>query len=180
VSITGRNEVNLNKTKEICVKAGLTDKQVIETVGDINDPKVQKAIVDNTVKAFGRIDILVNNAGFGEIGASCATGNEKQYDSVFETNVKSVVFLTQLCLPHLEKTKGNIVNVSSVAGLRPFPDWGFYAMSKAALDQFTRCLALEMAPKGVRVNAVNPGTVRTPALAKQRFCSGRRNVEPHR
>ena len=62
--------------------------------------------------------------------------------------------LTQLCLPHLKTAKGNIVNVSSVAGLMPTPVHGFYAMTKAALDQFTRSLAYEIGPTGVRVNSV--------------------------
>jgi NAD(P)-dependent dehydrogenase (short-subunit alcohol dehydrogenase family) len=67
----------------------------------------------------------------------------------------------QKCLPHLEKTKGNIVNVSSVAGTRSFPNVLAYCVSKAGVDQLTRCTALELAPKGVRVNAVNPGVVVT-------------------
>ncbi|XP_011705826.1 PREDICTED: L-xylulose reductase-like, partial [Wasmannia auropunctata] len=69
--------------------------------------------------------------------------------------------LTKLAVPHLIKTKGNIVNVSSIAGLRAFPNILSYCMSKAAVDQFTRCIALELGPQQVRVNAVNPGIIVT-------------------
>ncbi len=72
-----------------------------------------------------------------------------------------MINLTQACLPHLIAHKGNIVNVSSVTGTRSFPGVLSYCMSKAALDQFTKCVALELADKGVRVNSVNPGVIVT-------------------
>ena len=76
-------------------------------------------------------------------------------------NLRAVFYLMNRCVPHLEKTKGNIVNVSSVTGPRAFPNVLAYCVSKAGIDQLTRCAALELAPKGVRVNAVNPGVVVT-------------------
>uniref|UniRef100_A0A1I8A3L2 3-oxoacyl-[acyl-carrier-protein] reductase FabG n=1 Tax=Steinernema glaseri TaxID=37863 RepID=A0A1I8A3L2_9BILA len=76
-------------------------------------------------------------------------------------NVRSIVQLTQMAIPHLVKTKGTIVNVSSVTGTNAFPGVTYYCMSKAAIDQFTKCLALELASTGVRVNAVNPGVIVT-------------------
>lgn len=71
------------------------------------------------------------------------------FHRVFNLNVRSVYYLTMLAVPHLIKTKGNIVNVSSVAGLRSFPNVLSYCMSKSAMDQFTRCTALELAPDHV-------------------------------
>ena len=76
-------------------------------------------------------------------------------------NLRAVYHLTMLATPHLIETKGNIVNVSSVNGIRSFPGVLAYNISKAGLDQFTRCVALELAPKGVRVNSVNPGVIIT-------------------
>jgi len=76
-------------------------------------------------------------------------------------NLRAVFYLMQLASPHLIESKGNIVNISSVTGLRSFPGVLAYCVSKAGLDQLTRCAALELAPKGVRVNAVNPGVVVT-------------------
>jgi NAD(P)-dependent dehydrogenase (short-subunit alcohol dehydrogenase family) len=76
-------------------------------------------------------------------------------------NLRSVFYLMQKCVPYLESSKGNIVNVSSVTGPRAFPNVLAYCVTKAGIDQLTRCSALELAPKGVRVNAVNPGVVVT-------------------
>ncbi|CAG2178530.1 unnamed protein product [Oppiella nova] len=75
------------------------------------------------------------------------------------TNLRSVVWLTHLCVEHLEKTKGNILNVSSIAALKPINL--LYSMSKAALDMFTKCVALELGHKGIRANVINPGPVKT-------------------
>lgn len=154
VVITGRNEENLEETKRKC------GGDVLLILGDLNVESDRVRIVNETMKTFGRIDVLVNNAGLGEAGDILTTTLE-QYDKVMNTNVRSVFHLTQLATPHLIKTQGNIVNVSSVAGPRQFPNILAYCMSKAALDQFTKCVALELAPKNVRVNAVNPAFIVT-------------------
>jgi len=116
--------------------------------------------VQNVLNDLGRIDVLVNAAG---IIASGTVENTSlgDYDLMMNINVRSVFQLTQLALPSIIEAKGNVVNVSSVTGLRAFPNVFAYCISKAAVDQLTRCAALELAPKGVRVNAVNPGVVRT-------------------
>lgn len=77
-------------------------------------------------------------------------------------NLRSVFLLSHFAVPHLEKTKGNIVNVSSIAGIKPSATFVSYAVSKAALDHFTKCSAIGLAPKGIRVNSVNPAAIRTP------------------
>jgi len=98
----------------------------------------------------------------GVIGAGTLAATERAaWDDMLELNLHAVVDLTRAALPHLEATRGCIVNVSSVAGARAFPGIIAYAVSKAAVDQLTRCAALELGPKGVRVNAVNPGVVVT-------------------
>ncbi|CAI9618006.1 unnamed protein product [Staurois parvus] len=85
----------------------------------------------------------------------------EDYDRVMNTNVRSLFYLSQLAVPHLIKTKGNIVNVSSVTGQRSFPGVLAYCVSKSAVDHMTRCVALELASKQVRVNAVCPGVIVT-------------------
>lgn len=95
------------------------------------------------------------------ITGSIETTKVADFDSILGTNVRAPFFLTQTAIPHLIATKGNIVNVSSVAGQRQFDNLLAYCISKAALDQFTRCVALELAGKGVRVNAVNPAAIDT-------------------
>jgi Dehydrogenases with different specificities (related to short-chain alcohol dehydrogenases) len=106
------------------------------------------------------IDILVQGAGIIGTG-TIETTTLEQWDLMMNINLRSIFHLTQLALPSLIERKGNIVHISSITGLRSFPGVLAYCVSKAALDQFTRCTALELAPKGVRVNAVNPGVVVT-------------------
>jgi NAD(P)-dependent dehydrogenase (short-subunit alcohol dehydrogenase family) len=113
-----------------------------------------------SLDALHGLDILVHAAGIIGTGTIENTTME-QWDAMMNINLTAIFHLTQLALPSLMAGKGNIVSVSSVAGSRSFPGVLAYAVSKAALDQFTRCAALELAPHGVRVNAVNPGVVVT-------------------
>ena len=83
-----------------------------------------------------------------------------------KTNLRSPVVLTQLCISHLRKTKGAVVNVSSIAEVRFFSYASNYCILKIAVNMFTKCLALELAPDGVRVNSVNPGVIDTPICDK--------------
>ncbi len=130
-------------------------------VGDLLFPeKVAKQIRVEIEREFERVDVLVNNAGIIQSGTIEDTSYE-DFRSMMKVNVDSLFLITQALIPYLEKTRGSIVNVSSVAGLRSFPGIFAYGVSKAAVDQITRISALELAPKGIRVNAVNPGVVRT-------------------
>ncbi|XP_031638614.1 uncharacterized protein LOC116350809 [Contarinia nasturtii] len=155
VSIVGRNEKRLHEVAEKIKKSGFP---VLSIIADVT--KDAERIVNETIEHFGKLDVLVNNAGFG-IQDNVATANISEFDRVFDTNIRGIITLSKLCVPHLEKTRGNIVNVSSVAGLRAFPNAMSYCMSKAALDQFTKCSALDLAPRGIRVNSINPASVRT-------------------
>ncbi|XP_013380586.1 uncharacterized protein LOC106151736 isoform X2 [Lingula anatina] len=103
---------------------------------------------------------------------TCESIKIEDYDNLMNINCRSVVYLCNLAIPHLIKTKGCIVNVPSVCGLRAFPQVMSYCMSKAALDQYTRCAALELAPKQVRVNAVNPGVIETVILKRAGMSEG--------
>lgn len=124
-----------------------------------NEQEAQRA-VEETVRVFGGIDILVNAAGHLSNGTIENTSLEA-WDDMMNVNVRAPFQLMQKALPSLIERRGNIVNVSSVTGLRAFPGVLAYCVSKAALDQLTRCASLELAAKGVRVNAVNPGVVVT-------------------
>ncbi|HEY2931208.1 MAG TPA: SDR family oxidoreductase [Acidobacteriota bacterium] len=124
-----------------------------------NDGQAEK-LVELAAKHFSRLDVLVNAAGLLRSGTIENT-SLSAWDEMMGINVRSIFLLMQTAVPHLEKTGGNIVNVSSVNGLRSFPGVLAYCVSKSALDQLTRCSALELAGKGIRVNSVNPGVTRT-------------------
>jgi len=156
--LNGRNEAGLDKTIEQCPSE--SRDRIIKVIGDVTDNNVLKNIVDEAIKKFGKINILVNNAGVIKYG-DVEKMDINDYDYVMNANLRSVILLTQQCLPHLIETKGSIVNVSSVCGTRSFPFVLAYGISKAGLDQFTKSIALELAPKGVRVNSVNPGVIIT-------------------
>lgn len=99
------------------------------------------------------MNILINNAGFAIPGTIESTRIE-DYDSIMATNVRGTFLLTQFAIPYLIESKGNIVNISSVCGLRTFPSLLAYSMSKSAVDHFSRCIAIDLAAKGVRCNTV--------------------------
>ena len=117
-------------------------------------------IIVSAAEKFGGIDVLVNAAGHIASGTIETTALEA-WDKMLDINLRAIFKLMQQALPFLIQRHGNIVNVSSVTGLRSFPGVLAYCVSKAGLDQLTRCAALELAAKGVRVNAVNPGVVVT-------------------
>lgn len=133
-------------------------------------------MITATIERFGKLDVLVNNAGSGR-HSSIEDATLADFDININTNLRSVFHLTSLAVPHLLKTKGNVVNVSSVAGLRAFPGFLPYCVAKAGLDQFTKCVALELAPKGVRVNSVNPAVIDTNFFFTNFDFDGKANAE---
>ncbi|XP_077379034.1 3-oxoacyl-[acyl-carrier-protein] reductase FabG-like [Festucalex cinctus] len=159
LALNGRDMDNLKKVAKECTECGGGTEPLL-VPGDLTDEDKVKRMVEEVIARFGRLDVLVNNAGILALG-----GIEKSdlatYDRVMNINVRSVYHLTQLCVPHLIKTKGCIVNVSSIASqISSFAALA-YCMSKSAIDQFTRCVALELAAKQVRVNSVCPGVIVT-------------------
>jgi NAD(P)-dependent dehydrogenase (short-subunit alcohol dehydrogenase family) len=154
--LTGRNRDVLLELKSKLDKPGSETCEILP--GDITDTAFRRDLVAAAIDNFGRLDILVNAAGIIASGTIETTSLE-DFDKMMDINVRSVFHLTQVAVPHLTETGGNIVNVSSVTGLRAFPGVLSYCVSKAGVDQFTRAVALELAPKHVRVNAINPGVV---------------------
>lgn len=119
------------------------------------------ALVERVTAACGPVGGLVNSAGVIATGAVADT-DDAALERMMRLNLRAPYALMRACLPGLQSVEGGaVVNVSSVAGLRPFPNLSAYCVSKAALDHLTRSAAIEWAPLGVRVNAVNPGVVRT-------------------
>ncbi|XP_047989290.1 3-oxoacyl-[acyl-carrier-protein] reductase FabG-like [Leguminivora glycinivorella] len=168
VAIVGRNETRLNNVAKQCAEKG---EAPLVIKADVSNEQETATIVEQTVDKFGKLDVLINNAGYSKPGSLLEGDVLEAYDDVMKTNVRAAIHLTSLAAPHLIKTKGNIINTSSVVGIRALgqPMLPAYYISKAALDHFTRCAALELAPSGVRVNSVNPGPVRTSLLENAGF-----------
>jgi NAD(P)-dependent dehydrogenase (short-subunit alcohol dehydrogenase family) len=127
---------------------------------DVTREEDVERVVRETVAALGGIDVLVNAAGMIASG-TIETTRLADWDYMMNVNARAPFHLMQCAMPYLIERQGNVVNVSSVTGIRAFPGVLAYCASKAALDQLTHCAALEVAAKGVRVNAVDPGVTVT-------------------
>jgi NAD(P)-dependent dehydrogenase (short-subunit alcohol dehydrogenase family) len=152
IVLAARSESGLNQTAETLAGESL----VVPT--DVMQESDCQELVDKTLEKYGSINILVNAAGIIRMG-TIETTTVEDWDVMFNINVRSVFYLIHIAVPYLKKTRGSIVNVSSVTGIRSFAGVLAYNCSKSALDQLTRCTSLELAADGVRVNSVNPGVI---------------------
>ena len=134
--------------------------QAVACAADVTDEQAPGLIVGAAVRGFGGVDVLVNAAGIIATGTLEHT-DDVLWDQMMAVNVRAPFRLMREARPHLIDRRGAVVNVSSVNGLRAFSGVLAYCVSKAAVDHLTRCAALEFAPLGVRVNAVNPGVTVT-------------------
>jgi NAD(P)-dependent dehydrogenase (short-subunit alcohol dehydrogenase family) len=155
VLLVGRAEPALADVAAAIARAG--GRSAILTA-DVTAADAPARIVEAAQREFGGITTLVNAAGIIGSG-TIETTTDAQWDEMLDINARAPFRLMQAAVPALIASKGSVVNVSSVTGLRSFPGVLAYCVSKSAIDQLTRCAALELASKGVRVNAVNPGVV---------------------
>jgi NAD(P)-dependent dehydrogenase (short-subunit alcohol dehydrogenase family) len=151
---------NPNALQDVANEISGMGSEGLTLAADLSSNAEANDAISQAVTTLGGIDVLVNAAGHIANGTIENTSLQA-WDEMLNVNVRAIFNLMQKALPSLIERKGNIVNISSVTGLRAFPGVLAYCVSKAALDQLTRCSALELAAKGVRVNAVNPGVVRT-------------------
>ncbi|UMM33398.1 hypothetical protein L5515_006896 [Caenorhabditis briggsae] len=153
VTVTGRNTERFEETKQEILNAGIPEDHILAIATNLATEEGQDELINETIKKFGRLDILGKNGIAQDISV---------YDKIMLINMRSVVTLTQKALKFLIEAKGEIVNVSSMAaGPQAQPSVTYYAMSKTALDQFTRSIAIDLIQHGVRVNSVSPGVVKT-------------------
>ncbi len=139
---------------------------VLPVAADLRDVAQCRDAVARTVAHFGRLDAVVNAAGVWTEGPADQT-DEADFDRVLDVNVKGLYFLTSAAIPHLEAAQGVVVNLSSDAGIQGNAGAAVYCASKGAVSILTKALALELAPRGIRVNAVCPGDVDSPMLRGQ-------------
>jgi len=147
--------------EEAAVELKAGGAQVIANAADVSDGSAMQAWVEGTIRQLGGVDVLVNNAGGARVGA-LAQVDEAAWRDAFELNFFSAVRLSRLCAAEMEKRGGGaIINISSIYG-REAGGPLTYNASKAAMISFTKMLARELAPKGVRVNAIAPGSIQYP------------------
>ena len=157
VLLVGRGHTALASLHEEIVGSG---GGAATCAADVTSVDAPARIVGAALAAFGGIDVLVNAAGVIATG-SIENTSDDTWDQMMAINLRGPFRLMREATPHLKARKGAVVNVSSVNGLRSFAGVLAYCVSKSGMDQLTRCAALEMAPHGVRVNAVNPGVTVT-------------------
>ena len=153
VVIVGRKEGPL---QEVCA----ANANISYVAGDVTKTETIEKIIEKVKNDFGRLDILVNNAGWCPV-QPLKTMTIDDYDHAFQLDVRALVELTIHALPLLLETKGNIINLSSVGSTHRSKNLSMYQGAKAAVDNFTRVWAMELAEDGVRVNAIAPGAIRT-------------------
>lgn len=162
VVVTGRRE------KPLLDVVALAPNHIGYRCGDLADWSSHDGMIDHVVAQFGRLDILVNNAALA-VWKPFMEHSAEEIARVLHVNLVSTAVLTQRAVPHLARTKGNVVNISSAAGKytgMPPQNLSAYGSSKAGLNHLTRLLAAELGPMGIRVNAVSPGTTRTEIAEK--------------
>ena len=119
VIITARNADKLSEVGKQCLEVSPKKLKSLEVVADVSKEDDCKRLIDSTINAFGKLDVLVNNAGVGTVSSVEDEDLLKKFDQLINTNLRSVVAMTNLSVKYLEKTKGNIINISSCAALRP-------------------------------------------------------------
>ena len=154
VVITGRRQSVLEQTTQ---ELGV---QAYAIAGDVSKNGEAARIIEETIRKFGRLDVLVNNAGTGSMGPLSETSDEV-IANIYRTNVFAPLALIREATTYLAKSKGAVINISSVSSSGMMPGVVAYASSKAAVDHATRLLAAELGPMGIRVNAVAPGLTDT-------------------
>lgn len=157
VVATGRRKDRLDR---LASETGGAGGELVGVPGDVRDEATGPAWVAAAVERFGGLDGLVNAAGV-MVGGGLLDLEPAEWDRMMDTNLRGMYLLTRAAAPELIKRRGAVVNLSSVAGPRPYANLVGYVVSKAGVDAFTRCAALDLAPHGVRVNALNPGVVVT-------------------
>jgi NAD(P)-dependent dehydrogenase (short-subunit alcohol dehydrogenase family) len=160
LSYLDEEEADGQKTAALVEEAG---RRAVTVPGDIRDETHCEHVVRRAVEEFGKIDILVNNAAYQMSRGGVLDISTEQFDRVFKTNIYAMFWLCKAAIPHLPPGS-TIINTSSIQAFQPSPELMDYAMTKAAIVNYTKSLATEVAEKGIRVNSVAPGPVWTPLI----------------
>jgi NAD(P)-dependent dehydrogenase (short-subunit alcohol dehydrogenase family) len=163
LSLSDINGTGLAETLRLCK---VHCHEYLTEVSDVSDTKACTEFVDNTASFFGHLDFVFNCAGVNPTDIDIEDTTDEYFDKLVSTNLKGTFAITRAAVPHLEKQPGSsIVNVSSIMGVSVSAGMSVYCMTKFGVNGFTKAMALELGPKGVRINAVAPGYIDTPSNA---------------
>jgi len=158
-------DLDEGKAAKVAEAVAATGGEAASCRVDVANNADMAAMVAATVERFGRIDIMVNNAGMSHPNRPMLEVDEAFFDRLFAVNVKSIYLSAQHCVPVFRRQRsGCFINIGSTAAVRPRPGLSWYNGSKAAVGMLTKSLAVELAPDGIRANAINPAIADTPLL----------------
>ncbi len=162
----------LQNVQEVADEIAAAGGEALALQAHVGRPADVAALVQQTVETFGRVDVAINNAATNPHFGPMLTADEGQWDKILDTNAKGVFRVCKAVASHMEaQGSGKIINIASVAGLRPSPGMGVYGISKAAVIMLTKVLAMELGDANIQVNSIVPGLIK---LALARCCGGRR------
>ncbi|XP_054162175.1 uncharacterized oxidoreductase SSP0419-like [Oppia nitens] len=159
VVISGRYALKVNAVANECHKVSPNKLKPIEVMVDMLRPEDLQRLIRQTIERHNRLDILVNCCNLKAMTRFTDNDFMDKYRQTLDLNLHSLVYLTHLCVPHLEQTRGTIVNISTIGAYATFTEYTPNCMAKSALNMFTECMASDLATKGIRVNSVNHGPI---------------------
>ena len=169
-------DLNLAAAERVASEIRTAGGKAMAVKADVTSNAEMKALVEQTVKAYGGLDTFVNNAGMPQRNAPLLNTDEATFDKIFAVNVKSIYLSAMHAVPEMRKRGGgSFINIASTAGVRPRPGLVWYNGSKGAVITLTRAMAVELAPEQIRVNALNPVAGLTPMLKE--FMGGEETEE---
>ena len=142
---------------------GAAEGRAVFIQTDVSSGESIRHMIDATIETFGRLDILVNNAGY-HISKNVEQTSEEEWQFIQDTNLRSTFLCSKYAIPHLRKTRGNIINMSSMVGLVGQPNAGAYSATKGGQIAMSKGMAIDFAPDGIRVNVICPGWIQTPLV----------------
>jgi NAD(P)-dependent dehydrogenase (short-subunit alcohol dehydrogenase family) len=160
VVIVSRNEV---EGARMALELGGADGRAVYIRTDVTDSASIRNLIDRTVEIFGKIDILVNNAGY-HISKNAEETSEEEWEFIQNTNLRSTFLCCKYAIPHLRKTRGNIISISSMAGIIGQSNAAAYIATKGGQIAMSKGMALDFAKDGIRVNVICPGWIQTPLV----------------
>ena len=149
--------------ERMAAELGAAEGKAVFIQTDVISSESIRHMIDTTIATFGQLDILVNNAGY-HISKNVEQTSEDEWQFIQDTNLRSTFLCSKYAIPHLRKTRGNIINISSMVGLVGQPNAGAYSATKGGQIAMSRGMAIDFAPDGIRVNVICPGWIQTPLV----------------